>query len=277
MVRDARRYAVVALERGLTILQTLAASETPLSLHDVATRARIAKTTAFRLLATLEGRGFVTRTPEGTYRVGLRAIQLVQGTGSEAELRRAAQPILQRLHNLSEDTVNMAKWHDRQVVYLNVLPSRRPLRFVEMPGSLAPLHATALGKAIAAFLPEGLVVDILRRAGMPRFTSHTITTPTRFLKEVRRVRLRGIAIDRQETDLGAACIAAPVFDAQGIAAAISLSAPVSRMDARRLEELAPVLVDACRMLSRHLGHRVPRRSPTGRPATRNAHTARGSS
>lgn len=276
-MRDARRYAVAALERGLTILQTLAVSETPLTLQDVAIRARIAKTTAFRLLATLEGRGFVARTREGTYRVGLRVIQLAQVAGGEVELRRAAQTILQRLHHTSEDTVNLAKWHDRQIVYLDVLPSPRPLRFVEVPGSLAPMHATALGKAIAAFLPEELVIDVLRQAGMPRFTPYTITTPARFLKEIRRVRLRGFAVDRQETDLGAACIAAPVFDAQGIAAAVSLSAPVARMDARRIQDLAPVLIDACAALSRQLGHRLPRRFPAARTGARKARAHRDES
>ncbi len=255
MGRDTRRYAVAALERGLTILQTLAASESPLTLHEVSARTRVPKTTAFRLLATLEGRGFVTRTREGAYRVGLRVIQLAQATGTAAELRRAAQPALQRLHNLSEDTVNLAKWHDGQVVYLDVLPSPRPLRFVEMPASLAPLHATALGKAIAAFLPEGAVIDLLRQAGMRRFTPLTITGLPRFLKEIGRVRQRGFAIDRQEKDLGAACIAAPVFDIRGISGAISLSAPAWRMDARRVQKLAPVLLEACASLSRVLGHR----------------------
>lgn len=257
-VRDARRYAVAALDRGLTVLQTLAAGEAPLALHEVASRARIPKTTAFRLLATLESRGFARRTREGAYRVGLRAMQLAQATGTTADLRRAAQPVLQRLHLLSEDTVNLAKWDDGQIVYLDVLPSPRPLRFVEMPGSLAPLHATALGKAIAAHLPDSVVVDLLRQAGMRRFTPNTIVSVPRFLRELGRVRQRGFAIDREEKDVGAACIAAPLFEADDITGAISLSGPASRMTARRIGGLAPVLVDACATLSRHLGHRAVR-------------------
>jgi DNA-binding IclR family transcriptional regulator len=257
-VRDGRRYAVVALDRGLTVLQTLAAGETPLALHEIASRARIPKTTAFRLLATLEGRGFARRTREGAYRVGPRAMRLAQATGTAADLRRAAQPVLQRLHRLSEDTVNLAKWDEGQVVYIEVLPSPRPLRFVEAPGSLAPLHATALGKAIAAHLPEADVADLLRRAGMRRLTRRTITSLARFLRELGRVRQRGFAIDREEKDVGAACIAVPVFDAEGVTGAISLSGPASRMTGRRIGHLAPVLVDACATLSRQLGHRPAR-------------------
>ncbi len=255
MVKRSRRYAVVALERGLTILQTLAGSDRPLGLQEVAARASIPKTTAFRLLATLEGRGFVERSGEGGYRLGLRAIQLGQVAGTGINLRRAAQPVLQRLHHLSEDTVNLAAWHARQIVYLDVIPSTRPLRFVEMPGSIAPVHATALGKTITACLPEAEVTALLREAGMPKFTPYTIVTPRRFLQAIRRVRLRGYAIDRQEKDLGAGCIAAPVFDEHGVVGAISLSAPASRMDARRVLDLVPPLMEACADLSRQLGHR----------------------
>lgn len=253
MVNDSRRYAVAAFERGLTILQTLAGSERPLALQEVAARARIPKTTAFRLLATLEIRGFAERTREGSYRLGLRAIQLAQPTGTATDLRRAAQPALQRLHHLSEDTVNLATWHDQRVVYLDVLPSSRPLRFVEMPGSIAPLHATALGKVIAANLPPAEVTALLREAGMRRFTPHTIVSLPRFLKEIRRVQATGFATDREEKDLDAACIAAPVFAGHGVVGAISLSAPASRMDARRVSELVPSLLEVCEELSHQLG------------------------
>lgn len=255
MVRDARRYAVAALERGLNILQTLAASEQPLSLQEVATRARIPKTTAFRLLATLEGRGFVERTHEGSYHLCLHIFQFAQAVGSVEDLRRTAQPFLRRLHHLSEDTVNLAKWHDRRVVYVDILPSSRPLRFVEAPGTVAPLHATALGKAILAHLPDTEAEALLRERGMPRFTPATITSLPRFLQEIRRVRARGFARDNQEKDHGAACIAAPVFDAHGVIGAISLSAPSSRMGPRRAAQLVPALRDACAALSRQLGRR----------------------
>ncbi len=265
-MKNSRRYAVTALERGLTLLQALVASQAPLTLHEVAGRARIPKTTAFRLLTTLEGRGFVERTQEGAYRLGLRAVQLGQVAGTAMDLRRAAQPVLRRLHQFSEDTVNLAAWHARQVVYLDVLPSPRPLRFVEMPGTVAPLHATALGKAIAAYLPDAEVRALLREAGMAKFTPDTIVKSTRFLQEIHRVRLRGFATDREEKDLGAACVAAPIFDAQGVIGALSLSGPASRMDARRTAELVPVLLEAGAELSRHLGHHAFHRADGPRRA-----------
>jgi IclR family acetate operon transcriptional repressor len=207
------------------------------------------------MLATLQGRGFVNRNPEGAYRLGLRVVQLAHATSTGVDLRRAAQPLLQRLSLVSEDTVNLAKWHDGQIIYVDVLPSSRPLRFVEMPGSIAPLHATALGKAIAAHLPEADALGLVREAGLVKFTPRTITTPQRLLEEIRRARRRGYALDAQEKDEGAACVAAPVFDAHGIVGAISLSAPASRMDAGHISAIVSPLREACAELSRLLGHR----------------------
>ncbi len=261
---QARRYAVVALERGLVILQTLATSERPLALGEVATRTRLPKATAFRLLATLESRAFVERGPTDAYRLGLRAVQLAAAAKDSSALRRAAQPALYRLHLLSRDTVNLGRWHDGAVVYVEVLPSPRPLRFVESPGSVAPLHATALGKAVAAYLPETLVAARLREVGLPQLTPRTITSLPRLLEELRQVRARGYAVDRRETDPDAACIAAPVFDAEGVVGAISISAPASRMDSARIARLVPALRAACAEVSRRLGHR-PADSADGVP------------
>jgi len=250
-----QRYGVNALERGLTILETVGASPRALSLRDVATRCRVPKTTAFRLLATLEGRGFVERDAAGAYRVGRRAARLAQGPGGADELRRLAHPFIQRLHRLSQDTVNLAQWRDDEIVYVDVVASRRPLRFVEDAGSIAPMHATALGKVVAAQLTDPQVRARLRRDGMPKYTARTITSVSRYLAEIHGVRERGHAEDREEHDEGAACVAAPVFDAQGVAGAISISAPASRMTADRIRRLAPPLVEACEALSRQLGHR----------------------
>jgi DNA-binding IclR family transcriptional regulator len=258
-VTRGRRYTVAALERGLVILQALAASEHPLGLAEIAARARIPKATTFRLLATLDGRGFVERTATGAYRLGLRAVRLGGAAGASLELRRAAQPFLRQLHLLSQDTVNLAQWHDGDVVYIEVLPSPRPLRFVEAPGSTAPLHATALGKAVAAHLPQEVVVTRLREVGLPRLTPRTITSLPRLLDELRRVRASGYATDRQETDPDAACVAAPVFDARDVVGAISISGPASRMDARHMARLVPPLREACDALARELGHRTGRR------------------
>lgn len=272
-MKDSRRYAVTALERGLSILETLSSIDRPLALQEISARTRIPKTTAFRLLATLEGRGFVERAHEGSYRLGLRVTHLGQADRATAELRRAAQPVLQRLHRFSEDTVNLAIWRDGQVLYLDVLPSPLPLRFVEAPGSTAPLHATALGKAIAAHLPDTEVRASLRNDGMRKFTRHTVTGLQRFQREIRRVHAQGFAVDRQEKDQGAACIAAPVFDDGRVVGGISISAPTARMDAHRISRMAPALMAACAAVSRILGSRkASSRHTVRRPL---GHTRRG--
>ena len=268
---EPRSYSVTALERGLQLLQILADEDRQFGLQEIVVRAGLPKTTVFRLLTTLEANGFVERTAASGYRVGLQLIRVGQFAHAVFDLRRISQPNLDRLHRSSSDTVNLGAWRHDQAVYVEVLPSPLRLRFVESPGTVAPLHASALGKAIAAHLPEAEVRRIISGTGLAPLTRHTITALKDYLSELERVRACGYAVDREETDIGAACIGAPLFDSTKVVGGISLSAPVGRMTAKRVSVLVPGLIEACGAVSQKLGAKpwvLPARAGVGRPRTR---------
>jgi IclR family acetate operon transcriptional repressor len=250
-------YSVVALERGLEVLQLLATEDRAYSLQELVDRAALPKTTVFRLLVTLERKGFVERTPDGRHRIGLQLGRLGKFAHATFDLRRISEAELKQLHESSSDTVNLASWRNDQIIYVEVLVSPLRTKIVELPGTVAPLHASALGKAVAAYLGDEELRRILGSAGFPRLTSRTITNLRAFNADLAKTRARGFSLDREETDLDASCIGGPIFDANGVVGAVSVSATTARMNIGRVRILAPQLLAACRSISAKLGALSP--------------------
>ena len=246
-------YSVVALERGLEVLQLLATEDRAYSLHELVDLAALPKTTVFRLLVTLERKGFVERTPDGRHRIGLQLGRLGKFAHATFDLRRISESELKQLHEASSDTVNLASWRQEQIVYVEVLVSPLRTKIVELPGTVAPLHASALGKAVAAHLSDKELRRIVGSASFPRLTPRTITNFRAFSADLAKTRARGFSLDREETDLDACCIGGPIFDATGVVGAVSVSATTARMNSARLRTLAPQLISACRSISEKLG------------------------
>jgi IclR family acetate operon transcriptional repressor len=121
-------------------------------------------------------------------------------------------------------------------------------------GALNPMHCTALGKAILAHYPPDRVEEIIAK-GLPRRTSHTLTTPERLRDELERVRIQGLATDDQENELGVRCTGAPIFDYTGkVIGAISVSGPAGRITKERSIEMGPLVKEAALEISRRMGH-----------------------
>ncbi len=156
---------------------------------------------------------------------------------------------------LFTETVNLAVLDGHDVLYLEVLESAHSFRMASQPGMHRPPNCTALGKVLLAFLPSEQREEILPMLTFERATPRTIPNLARFRKELVRVVQQGYAMDDQETDLGARCVAAPVFDESGkVAAAISVSGPTTRMSRDRIQEFALATKKAARAISARLGH-----------------------
>jgi IclR family acetate operon transcriptional repressor len=144
-----------------------------------------------------------------------------------------------------------------KVVYLEVVPSEFALRLSERPGATVAPHASALGKAILAFSPPGLVDSLIRAHELSAFTRNTITEPAAVLEELRRVRDRGYAFDKGETSSLATCVGAPIVNEHGHAiAAMSISGPTSRFNPRRASPVIERLLRATADISRVLRQRA---------------------
>ncbi len=242
------RYSLGTVHKALDVVEHLAGQRQK-SLDSLAKAVQMPKGTVFRLVHTLESRGYVVRGPSGHLGLGPRVLWLASGNSRNwvIELQKAAHPYLETLRDRFGDTVNLAVRSGDHLVYIDVVEGTHPLRFIEVPGTIGPLHATALGKALLAFLPVNDLKTVLPALRLEALTPRTITDPGRFREELTRTKSQGHALDDWETADGAKCVAVPIFDSKGIPlAAISLSMPDSRFSQEKLGAAKAALTEACR-------------------------------
>src|SRR5919201_3823997 len=224
------RYTVDAAAKALELLATFSFNDRRLSLAELAARTGIPRATAFRLLSTLEGAGFIIKE-NGDYRLGLKCFVVGNIAAADFDLRQVAQPHLNALRDLTGETTHLAVLDNWQGVYLERLPALKPVGFMRSrPGAILPAYCTGLGKVLLASRPEHDVAEWAATQAFKTWTPHTTTSRKRLLEELRATRARGYAIDEQEHELGVRCIAAPIRNHQGeVVAAISVAGPTERM------------------------------------------------
>ncbi len=217
-----------SVARTCAILRLIArGGDEGVTLIDVAAATKLPKSSAHRYLQVLEGEGFIERDlRDSHYRIGIGLISLQSGYVDR--LIQRTRPFLTRIRDKFDETVNLGMLVGHQIVYLDILESPRTMRLAARKGDTEGIHSTALGKAVAARLPDRDVLELLRRSGMARLTPYTITTPEIFLEELQRVREAGYAVDDRENELEGRCVAVYV-PGLNTPTAISLSGVASRL------------------------------------------------
>jgi DNA-binding IclR family transcriptional regulator len=218
-----RDGAVKSVMAALDVLDCFA-QEAELGVSDIARRLGVAKSTAHRLLTSLRSHGLAERNPEtGQYRLGVHLFELGQLAQERMRLRSSAMPLLEELRQASGLTVQLAIPTGVDVLYVERLETLRGLQLMSGVGRRQPVHATASGKAIAAYDPE--LAQRRRVAGFPALTDGTIRTAADFDRVLALVRRHGVATNLGEAQPGCSAVAAPVLESSGRAvAAISLVA-----------------------------------------------------
>ncbi len=184
--------------------------------HEISKLTTVNGTSTFRILFTLQRVGYVWRDPvTQKYQLGVRLAEAAPRATSTQALVHVARAHLARLRDLFNETVNLGILQNDQVFYLEVLESTNPFRLALPAGSRAPVHSTALGKAIAAFLPPQRLRAMLDGYKFMRLTPSTTPNREAFIRSLARVRRRGYSLDREETTVGASCVATPILDASG--------------------------------------------------------------
>jgi IclR family KDG regulon transcriptional repressor len=241
---------VLVLHKTLDILENIKDTPAGVKLSDLARAVNMPKATVYRILATLESRGFLDRGEDGGYRMARKLYDLQQRHPIEQILNRVAPPKMEDLAKLCRETVNLGILDGGEVVVINTVESPQTIRMSSKVGNRRCLHTTAIGKVLLAALPEKEMLRLIRLKGLPRLTPHTLINRTALLAELDRVRERGYAIDNQENELDGRCIGAPVLGPDGrVVAALSISGPVFRMDLNRARSLAPKLKQTCAAIS----------------------------
>ena len=224
--------SIQVIERMMSLLDALADAPEAVGLKQLAATTELHPSTAHRILAAMSNARFVERQDAGTYRLGIRLLELGAIVKSRINLREVALPFMQELHEKIGEAINLGSRHDDEIVYLERTSSGRALvRVVYLVGGRAPLHLTSLGKLFLAADGPQKVREYAKRTGLPGKTPHSLTTLAALEKELDKVRRHGIAVDDEEAELGLKCLAAPIHDDEGhIVAALSVSAPADRHD-----------------------------------------------
>lgn len=253
--RNGEDGCVQSVARTLAVLEELCRAGAPLRLVELSARVGLHKSTVYRLLATLQARGYVEQDPHsGRYGVGVRLLEVGGAALDSTPLISASRPCLQSLVEQTGETVNLAVLQGSEVLFLEKLEPEYAPGAGAPAGRRRPAHCTAAGKVLLAHLQEQAA--LLVQGPLPRFTPNTITRPEDLRDHLARVAQLGYAVDEEEQMPGARCVAAPVWGHSGrVLAAISVSGCALRLSRERLAELVPLVQEAARHISARLGHR----------------------
>jgi DNA-binding IclR family transcriptional regulator len=255
---------IQSLARANKILDVLVANGVA-ALRDISEATGLNKTTVYYLTESLVDLGFAERVGDGQgYRLGLRNLELGRTVLRRVNIIAVSRPSLIRLCALSRETVNLALPYVFDAMIVESLEGTHGVRATSYAGSRAPYHATACGKAILAFLEPAVRESIYQARPLNRITPKTITEKDALEAQLAVVKARGYAIDMEETELNAHCVAAPIWDGLGnVAGAISVAALASRLSQSALTDLAQSIMRETNSISKILsGELAMTRGPT---------------
>ena len=241
------------IERMMRLLDVLAESADAVSLKHLAGKSGLHPSTAHRILTALVRDRMVERVDQGSYRLGMRLLELGNLVKSRISVREHALPLMRELHAQIGEAVNLSVRRDDEIVYIERTSSGRSLmRVVNIIGARAPLHITAVGKLF--LLEDGVagVRSYAERTGLHGYTKNTIHSLPALERELDKVRRQGYALDNEEAELGVRCIGAGVRDDTGaLVAGLSVSAPAERMKSA----WAALVKETAEKISRAIGYR----------------------
>ncbi|MBO6676671.1 MAG: IclR family transcriptional regulator [Rhizobiales bacterium] len=250
---------IKSLDRAMEVFEFLSEAQGK-TLSTLASQMGQSPATVYRILVTLEGRGLVEfDADEQVWHIGAQAFVIGARFLRRSSLVDRARPILRKLMEQTGETANLGTERNGFVLFLGQVETHASIRAFFPPGTLSPLHASGIGKALLAHMDEDRLSRLLDGPGrsapvLEPFTEHTITDAGKLRDDLAETRRRGYAIDGEEKNLGMRCIAAPVFDmTQEAVAGISVSGPTSRVGEDQIELLSNAVMQAASDLSLAIG------------------------
>jgi DNA-binding IclR family transcriptional regulator len=244
------KTSIQVIERMMALLDALASYPDPVSLKELATATGLHPSTAHRILNDMVAKRFVDRSEPGTYRLGMRLLELGNIVKSRLNVREAALPFMQALHRKTQQTVNLSVRQGDEIVYIDrAFSERSGMQVVRAIGGRAPLHLTSIGKLFLSVDDAKLVRAYATRTGLAGNNKNSITDLAKLERELSLVRARGYARDNEELELGVRCMAAGVRDDAGrLIAGLSISAPADRLSDEWLDDLIATTTDISSVL-----------------------------
>jgi IclR family acetate operon transcriptional repressor len=245
--------SLIGVERTARILQAVAEAESA-NLTEIARATALNEATVLRYLNSLTALSFIERFNATQYRLGWEIFRLGRRAYSGQVPSEAILPTMERLLLEFNETVNFAVKKDRAVVIIEVIEGRRAVKKVTELGQVDPWHASALGKALLASMPDSAWRDLVSTAGLTALTPHTITSMKKMTAEIKDIRDRGFAIDREEAEDELTCVAAAIPTASGEPSryALSVSFLTHRLTTESLEHAGRQVVSAAEEIAAKL-------------------------
>jgi IclR family KDG regulon transcriptional repressor len=249
MATEQEKNAVRAVERALDILLCFTGTEKELGLSDIAKKVGLHKSTVYRLLLSLESRGFLRKHPQSEkYRLGWSILELVSNVYQEDDLATMVLPEITRLRDAVGETISVYIRSGNERVRVQAVESTQPVRRVANVGKRLPLHVGASGKVLLSCMAPAEIERVLDEAEVPHGPARAV-----FYDQLEFVRQHGYSVSIEEREPGAAAVAAPIFDRGGtLAAALSISGPVDRFTAEAVERFAIEAKQTAKRISKML-------------------------
>lgn len=249
------RYISQSIQRAIDVLLAFTSEEPERGVTELSEALNIPKSTVHRLVVNLEARGLLERDQvTEKYRLGLKILELGMRVWNSMDLRENARPYLEELSRQTGETAVLGILSDGEVIYLDKVDSSKTLSATSSLGQRRPLHCTALGKALLAWLPDHEAARIVAQKGLTLHTPNTIVAPERLYEELATIRQQRYALDLEEFEEDLRCIGTPIMDATGgVIASISISGPRTRFNSSTMPDMIELMQSTAEAISRKMG------------------------
>ncbi|HSR10962.1 MAG TPA: IclR family transcriptional regulator [Thermodesulfobacteriota bacterium] len=243
------------VRKALDMIEAFAEAGRPLGVTEISRRLKAHKSTAYRILQALRQKGYIRQDPvTEKYSLGFKILRIGAGLLEQVSFREIGKEVLKTLGQETSQTARLAVLEGTEVVYIEHVDGKDPLRLHLQIGSRGPVYCTAAGKAILAFLPERERDEILSQCEFRVLTAKTIDHRSKFLKELEAVRKNGFSVSNEEFREGIRAAGAPIFDMQGrVVGAIVMVAPAFRLRTRDFPLFGQQVKKAAMEISRKMG------------------------
>lgn len=255
--KEKSEYLIQAVSHALDLLEQFHGETDELGVTELSKRLKLHKNNVFRLLATLESRGYIEQNKvTENYRLGLKTLELGQTFIKQMGLLRQSRPVIEDLVKTCNETTYIGVLKDFNIIYLDCIETSMTVRAVPRVGSRMPAYCTAAGKVQIAYMSDEEIDIYLPSRELQKYTSNSITDREELKKQLAIIAEQGYAIDNEELDEGVRSVGAPIRDyTRRIIGAVSISGPSMRFSDERInKELIPMVIKASEEISAKLGY-----------------------
>jgi len=247
---------IQSIDRALQVLELFSLEKPEWGVTEISKALNIYKSNVHNILSTFAEKGFVKKDSKtDKYKLGIKFFELGSVVIKNMDLRKIAHPYIEKLSKEFNETVHLGILDEGRVVSIEREESDKGLCSHIEIGKRTPLHCTAVGKAIMAYLSEEEINFIIKEKGLEKFTENTITNKEELEKEFLKIRKQGYAVDNMEHEEGVRCVAGPIRDYNGkVIASMSISGPAFRIDESNIPNIAKKVKEYCDCISEEMGY-----------------------